>query len=335
MAGKTKPSAAKGKSSSAPKPSKVNLKYPADIDQPAWASRCIKIYIKQSPRHHSTSGAMVKKIIDLTKSGLDKINSVAEGNLGISISLDSNKKGKFDRTMGVIALPLPNTFSDSQNHAWNVEKGIWGTVGSNIANENVVGIGLELLEAQANKIPVVGAGAAKLAQIGQRVTSGLSTDKLVGSMSAAAGARRPIIDPGYFQNYTGSDPREFSMKFDFIPQNATEADSIIMIITTLKQFSSPSTQIGGVSLLAPYYFKIDFGNKFMANMINIDRVVIKNISVDYGADGFMQQHADGMPKHIELSLTFAEADMVLAEDYSTMPALPSKSPKPGTVQITA
>lgn len=329
-----KPTVAKGSAGSSKPKQLIKLSYPEDIWTPAWASRCIKIYIKMSPRHPSSVGNALDTALTKMTEAVNKASSFATDNLGIAINRNANSKSKAHQTMGVIALPLPNTFTDSQSHGWNVERGIWGTIGNNIMQESLISLAGQAISAGGDVVGkfVPGAGKAlnAVGNLTDRLGSGVSTDRLVGSMASAAGRRRPIIDPGYFQNYTGSDPREFNMKFDFIPKNAAEADKIVQIITRLKQYSSPSIQIGGVTCLAPYYFKIEFGNPFMANMINIDRVVIKNISVDYGADGFMQQHADGMPKHIEMAITFAEADMVTAEDYDTIPALPSKKPKAGT-----
>jgi hypothetical protein len=107
------------------------------------------------------------------------------------------------------------------------------------------------------------------------------------------------------------------MTWDLVPSSGAEANDIVMIIMKLKEYSAPSRMVNGVSLWAPHFFSIEFGNPFISAMAKIDRVVIKNISVDYGADGFMQQHFDGMPKHMTLSLTFAECDMSTADDYNS------------------
>ena len=35
--------------------------------------------------------------------------------------------------------------------------------------------------------------------------------------------RKPLIDPGYFQNYSGSEPRTFAMTFDFVPRMCSKS----------------------------------------------------------------------------------------------------------------
>jgi len=57
-------------------------------------------------------------------------------------------------------------------------------------------------------------------------------------------------------------------------------------------------------------------------LAKIDRVVLSSISIDYGADGAMQQTSDGFPKFMTMALTFQEADMSTANDYNTTPRKP-------------
>jgi hypothetical protein len=92
-----------------------------------------------------------------------------------------------------------------------------------------------------------------------------------------------------------------------------------MIVMKLKQYSSPSKMVGGVSLMAPYFFNIEISNPYISAMAKFDRVVLKNITIDYGADGAMQQFGDGIPKHMSMNLSWQEGDMTTMEDYYTVP----------------
>ena len=205
------------------------------------------------------------------------------------------RKPKYGKTVDLIVLPLPNAFADSQSHAFAQHDGVERMIAS-AAIDLVSGLGK------------TGSLAAKVLN-----------SNIIAAGQSAAGMRQSIIDPGFFQHYTGSDPREFQMEFDLIPRNAEEAKTIVMIIMKLKQYSSPTEILMGTSVLSPHFFSVMVSNKYVKAMTKMDRVIIKNISIDYGADGFMQQTHDGIPKHIKMSLTFAEVDMSLSTDYVNYP----------------
>jgi len=197
-------------------------------------------------------------------------------------------KGSKDMNIASIALPLPNQFSDSQQHSWSQEQGVVGNFGSKLTGTSVLGV---------------------------------SMDKILGETSRLTGTRKPLFDPSYYQNYTGSAPRTFTAKWEFVPQSGDDTNRIVQIIMKLKQYTSPTRMVKGVAILAPYYFEILFSNKYITAMIGIGRVVCENIEVDYG-DGQMQTYSDGMPKKISLTLTLKEVDMAVSQDYGVIPSGP-------------
>ena len=146
---------------------------------------------------------------------------------------------------------------------------------------------------------------------------GVGASKVLAEASMSFGFRKPMVDPGMFQNYGGSAPRNFNFSFDLIPNNHQEAESIMNIILNLKKFSLPRSIVGGVSLLAPFLFEIEIGNEKMRKLINMNDVVMTEIGVNYGADGNMQFFSNGMPKFIQLNLAFAERSVVTAEFYDS------------------
>lgn len=290
--------------------------YPSDIQTDKYKYRHVMISVKESEIAADAKAAYDKAVSKL-KDALNTVpNEVADVG-SIAKNLEANSKASSGTTKAVIVLPLPNTFTDSQNHGWSNESGVIGSIGAKIANQSVTGI--------ANKI--AGAIPGRAGEMTQAITGAadsiagdITIDKVLGSSAAAAGLRKPLIDPGYFQNYTGSNPREFTMSWDLVPNNAPEAASIMAIIMKLKEYASPTKMKGGLTLFAPYWMSVKFSNNYISAMAKMDRVVITNISVDYGADGFMQQTFDGQPKHMTLTLSFAEVDMTTADDYSTVPA---------------
>lgn len=266
--------------------------YPDYIINPIHAKRSIKIIVKENAsfdgnkdefkKRLDQKSTEIKEIVDnnanVWKSG-KKVSDIRTTNI------DKNTK-RITNADPIYAcmLPLPNELMDSQSHNWNIEQGIVGQIaGAAVDNWKVLGVGV---------------------------------NKVLGEASATFGFRKPMVDPGMFQNYAGSAPRGFSFSFDLIPNNSEEAYSIMNIILNLKKFSLPRSIVGGVSLLSPFFFEIEIGNDWMKKLINMNDVVMTEIGVNYGADGNMQMFSNGMPKFIQLNLAFAERSLVTAEFYA-------------------
>jgi hypothetical protein len=276
-------------------------KYPEDIGLPAFRNKriTINVYSHFSSKDAKAAKNYAKKILGDALSYVPEINETVDqytNNLEANMRQKSSKKGVLKAS---ITLPLPNIFQDSQSHGWSTESGIVGTIGQSVTSIDVGSIASKILGSHG---------------------SGLSADKVIGAAASSFGVRKPIIDPGYFQNYTGSDPRSFTTEFNFIPSSKTEAESIISIIMKLKQFSSPQKSLG-IFLLAPHFFEFKFDNGYINALVKMGRVVLKDISIDYGADGAMQMTGDGIPKFITMSLIWQEVDLTTSHDYSHVPKL--------------
>lgn len=178
-----------------------------------------------------------------------------------------------------IALPLPNELSDSNSHSWNEESGVMGTVTGGMMTKEV---------------------------------GGVSVSKAIGAFSNTFGSRKILTNPGYFQNYEGTQLRTFDFSFDFMPSNPVEAKEIMEIISIFKTASLPSLHPGGVTMEAPYYFYIDISNEWISNMIKMQGVVIKNVDLTYG-EGNLDLFPDGTPKLIRMKLQVAERRMLTQE----------------------
>lgn len=96
-----------------------------------------------------------------------------------------------------LALPLPNEFQDSQSHSFNTGTGMIH----------------DLLD--------MSGVAGKVSNAIGRVAANTSSQKI-------------MANPGYFQNYTGSEPRQFSFTFKLIPNSKEEAERIQGLIILIK-----------------------------------------------------------------------------------------------------
>jgi hypothetical protein len=241
-------------------------------------------------------------------------------------SATAAKASSIGNLHSTITLPLPNTLRDSQNHSWSVKEGLIGTIVNSLTGES---IGSMISSDDSSKNPsgsgrkniidrVIG-GAQK--QVSNRLRN-VSVDQMLGSVSAMSGLRKPLGDPGYFQNYTGSSPREFTMSWDLMPKNAGDAKIILDIIKSFKYHASPSVGVPGVTLQAPNFLTLEISNKHLEEMISPGIMVIKDISVDYAPDGsfnlYSSTEGGGFPKMINLSLSLADLKMRTSEDYRVL-----------------
>jgi len=271
--------------------------YPDDLHTAAWQHRKFTIHVREPNIDLTKTSAYkyAKNAADAVSSAVSTAGTVTGTtslvNAGKSALVQTTKfleqhaTNNLASTRDVIVLPLPNSLNDSQDHGWNQSTSVIGGITQGITDKSLADV---------------------------------SVSKALGNLSQVTGRRKPLFDPGYFQNYEGSEPRSLSCDWDFVPKNVHEAEMILTIIMKLKEYSSPKRTIDGVSLLAPYFFKVKFGDASVNALINMNSVVISNISVDYGADGNMQQMGDGMPKHMKLSLTFKETKLTTADDYAEL-----------------
>jgi len=200
-----------------------------------------------------------------------------------------NAKGAFDTLAKAakiggdeirnIVIPVPNELNDSSTNDFETKEGIVSSVTGMIPGVNNI------------------------------------QENIVSRAAAQLGMQKKMANPGYFQNYTGTEPREFSFNFKFIPNSKKEAETIINIINVFKRYSSPSTNLGKTILTAPNFFAITFESEKLTNFLNIQPFVIKNISVNYATTGILETTLDGMPKFITMTLQIAEFRALTQEDW--------------------
>lgn len=168
-----------------------------------------------------------------------------------------------------IVLPLPNEVSDSIAHEYSIDNGIVGSIAEN-------------------------SSAIKTLQ-----------ESIGAKLANATGTQKVMMNPEFYQNYTGSRPREINFTFNLIPNNKEEAESIFSLIILLKKMSSPELT-RALFLTQPRFFHIQFGNEKLQRMINPLPCVLKQVDTNYSASGYIETTLDGSPKFIALTLTFAE-----------------------------
>lgn len=284
--------------------------YPDYIRDPIHKMRSMRIIVKENASFDGISQKF-KEDLDKKSSDVSEIisNSANLWKSGKKVSdirttnIDKNTKRITQaEPIYACALPLPNELKDMQSHRWEMEIGLMGSLTGAVVGKTTSAMTKRL-------------GADDAIAKASSWTGNIGIGKVLAEASMSFGFRKPMVDPGMFQNYGGSAPRSFNFSFDLIPNNSEEAYSIMNIILNLKKFSLPRSIVGGVSLLAPFIFEIEIGNENMRKLINMNDVVLTEIGVNYGADGNMQMFSNGIPKFIQLDLAFAERSLVTSEFY--------------------
>jgi len=188
-----------------------------------------------------------------------------------------------DKFIDEIWLPLPNELSEMLSHQWNGE-----------GDENA---------SLVNLIPGV-----------QTAFKGVET--ISGLASKATGSRKL----SYYDNrqvmYDKTDYRTITLNWTLIPNNHEESIVLQQIITSLKAYSSPQAVAGKLLLRAPFYFKLEFSNQYLEDMMQFKEVVIQNIEVNYSVTGYMETFIrDNTPKTMSMSITFHDREPKTLEDW--------------------
>lgn len=266
----------------------INNHYPNDITNQEFEKRCIRLLVKHQP-------SFAGDLTELQQNLLKKYNDIKEiyNNKGLDNSSPSNKERQSQirtrmeklfkgKTVYGVALPLPNELSESQNHQWSTTEGAVSNISKKVTEREILGV---------------------------------SVNKLISEIASSSGSRKPMIDPGYFQDYNGTEPRQFTFSWDLIPNNSNDVEQIKTILYHLKKYTLPTSAVSGIGLLSPFSFDIEIGSETIQDLMNINNVVCTAMTIDYGADGGLQFLADGMPKFIKLSMSFVERGTITADMY--------------------
>ena len=139
-----------------------------------------------------------------------------------------------------------------------------------------------------------------------------------GFLSRTAGA---AINNNLELLFQGPTLRSFNFQFRLTPRSQNESNAIRNIIRTFKINMVPEASQSNLFLNAPRVFDIQYmttvggGTRLHPFMNKFKRCALKDFSVNYSPDGQYMTYSDGGMTAYELSMTFAELDPVLANDY--------------------
>lgn len=151
--------------------------------------------------------------------------------------------------------------------------------------------------------------------VGSRISS--AYDGFTGS-DAATYLSGMVPDPMITQVYKGTGPRTWAGTWQIVPQSMGESALVALLLRNLKTYASPdktdTPKIG--MLIQPYVFKIYFSNPLIQAAMNFNYMAITGYSINYFAQGYASTYKDMMPKHIELTMNFAEQGIKYRSDWT-------------------
>lgn len=243
-------------------------------------------------------------------------------------NLENFKKGEskpsLDEVIGMAVLPLTAAISDDQSHTWSEGSYLSAITGASNGLENMASGGDKK---GGGFVPGL---KGKVGRFFKGVSSTMNflgeSSQQVGALADALGVRKPLLNPGQFQNYSGSGLRSFSFDFTFIPESESERDQVINIIKFFKRCSSPSvpkwsieTEQDSISsrmvMLAPMTWEVFVCNKTVNDLLSFHKCVCTKVSVKYGDSEKVAMFKDGMIKQITLGLSFSECELQTSRSY--------------------
>lgn len=271
------------------------------------------------PNNIMTDEMVNKTVIFMAMKG----KSIGEAKLS---EFEKFKKGEskpsLDSVIGMAVLPLTAAISDDQTHTWTESSYLSAITGTSSG-----------IESAAKGVKTEGL-VKKLAGKAGRFFGGVSStlnflgesSQQLGALSDAFGVRKPMLNPGQFQNYSGSGLRSFSFDFTFIPESEKERDQVINIIKFFKRCSSPSTPkwsketeqdsvTSRIVMLAPMTWEVFVCNKTVNDLLSFHKCVCTKVSVKYGDSEKVAMFKDGMVKQITLGLSFSECELQTSRSY--------------------
>lgn len=268
------------------------------------------------PNNIMTDEMVNKTVIFMAMKG----KSLGEAKLS---EFENFKKGEskpsLDEVIGMAVLPLTAAISDDQSHTWTEGSYLSAITG---ASNNMAGWskGGDAVKGLKGKVGRFFGGVSSVINF-----MGESSEKL-GVLSDAFGVRKPMLNPGQFQNYSGSGLRSFSFDFTFIPESEKERDQVINIIKFFKRCSSPSTPKWSMEtekdsitsrmvMLAPMTWEVFVCNKTVNDLLSFHKCVCTKVSVKYGDSEKVAMFKDGMVKQITLGLSFSECELQTSRSY--------------------
>ena len=287
-------------------------------------SRASKGYARQLAYPINMEGDRIKiEVKEYAKSGLKS----ARQTFGFGSA--STRQSK---TISTIFLPIQRGYGDTLSCNW-------GEGEMNPLTAAMASVSYSTIEGAAssgNLMEGLSKGMGSLQQAGQTllgdekgqnedmrqfIASYFTQQAIGGNSGVLARTAGASINNNLELLFQGPTLRGFSFQFRLTPRSAAENKIIKKIIKTFKVSMVPEATESNLFLLSPHVFDIAYmttvgGSLAQQPYMNkFKRCALKDFGVNYSPDGSYMTYKDGGMTAYDLSMTFAELDPVLANDY--------------------
>jgi hypothetical protein len=232
-----------------------------------------------------------------------------------------------ENILQTICLPIPEQISDTTQITWGEgtlnPAEAFGVSFANKFQDNPTAA----LEGALRAFQNLGTGIQneQARKAIQNALSATAIGALGGNVSAnqlISRATGQVFNPNLELLFDGVGLRNFQFNFDFFPRNRVEAEQVVLIIRSLKRrMSAKKNQSGnktkGVFISAPDLFKLTYmkGSKKHPFLNTFKPMALVDMQVNYTGSNTYSTFYDGMPTHLQMSLSFKELNPIYAEDY--------------------
>lgn len=304
-----------------------NLQYPNNLDtSPEYGNNRVVFFINvvSNSKINTNSGSggtdFRNTTIDLPpnqfgKAAAENIKELVY-DIGKAFGQEINIAGPKKRLKAAISLYVPNALQTSYSTMWGEHDMARGEF-----FDELLGAGTNVLSAMKGDGPGVGAALKDAGSVvGSKVVR-----EMIGGMSYVQKATQ--MTPGNAkaeQLFHGVDFRTFSFEYQFAPKSKEEAKSVLQIIRMFRHHMLPEfADKSSFLYIYPSEFDIKYyrGDKENPHLEKQMTAVLTNMVVNYTPNGqfntfgggVSEDSLDGMPSHINLSLTFKELGLLSKE----------------------
>ena len=262
------------------------------------------------------------------------------------LQFGSNLFEKFEKRIGTVSLPMPNSINDSNNVSWGSDE--MGAIAAALTADTMAKLGPKLATAAGADIAgaILGTGplagvALQMANIATLVGNGNISPELAGILGGdftskilkkqgvevspeSILARGAGIVPNSNMELLFNAPtlRAFNFSYRLSPRSSDEATMVRRIIRFFKQGMAAkklSGKAGEASFFlgTPNVFKLEYrsGTNSIDAVNKIKTCALTSFSCNYTPDGLWAAYEKGQPVSTVFTMTFNELEPIYDTDY--------------------
>ena len=227
-----------------------------------------------------------------------------------------------------IILPIPSDIQDSNGVKWGEDEindfaafGM-GQMGKVIETNDMKEAGKVATETISQIANAGKAGRAKSLLDYFKTTAVVTAANAMGANTSVDGvlarSSGQIINKNVELLFSGVQLRTFNFSFDMSPRDEKEAEVIKQIIFELKKRMAPKADRDKMGFLnSPDVFRIAYkkGRAEHPFLNSFKTCALTQMNVNYTGSGTYSTYHNGVPVHLNMSLSFKELNPIYAEDY--------------------